>query len=291
MRTIWRSGVMTSAGALALVLAACGGDDSSGGGQAAIDAGATIDGGTPPLVDASPLDPDASPLAPDAAAAPDAGGAAVIPSGAIFANTPSQLWRVNAAATSATLVATFSGLQPDGVLDIAFSPEGVLYATTEEGLYTVDPATAVATLVGSTGTPFCNGLTWVESGDFLLCVSHQTGNAYRVNTTTGALTLIGLLDEGPYTSSGDVIDVPGLGTFVTLTIDFTAADELAPMNVGTGAVGEMHTTAQGVYGLAYTGTTLLGFTEDGDILTLAPNGTATVRGTVAATWYGATTRP
>ncbi len=117
----------------------------------------------------------------------------------------------------ATTVGTVSGggLGTGFGGDIGFSPTGTLYLAAGTNLYTISGTTS--TLVGATGAPNAiAGLSFATDGS--LFVSETTTNnsrIYRLNTSTGAGTLVG--------SSGvDLTDLGNLPAFADLQITKTA---------------------------------------------------------------------
>jgi hypothetical protein len=116
------------------------------------------------------------------------------------AGTP--LRRFDVSAGTSTVIGPLS-LVFDG---LAFNAAGVLYGLAEGGaqLYTIDPTTAATTLVGNTGIPaggFFNGaLAFDASGNLYAAVAvwppTSSSVLYRIDTATGAATLIGNIGFG-----------------------------------------------------------------------------------------------
>jgi DNA-binding beta-propeller fold protein YncE len=90
--------------------------------------------------------------------------------------------------------ATFPGSPAHFTYGLAFDANhNVLYGADDHALYTIDPATAQTTEVGPFGGSlgFQPGLAYDPLTDTLYLNAGSAGNLYRIDTATGAATLIG----------------------------------------------------------------------------------------------------
>jgi hypothetical protein len=183
-------------------------------------------------------------------------GLAFAPNGTLYgiSDATKQLVTINTATGKGTLVG-FTGLAGQGIgqfdaLDpgLAFTVDGRLWASsaTVNKLWRLDPVTATATLVGATGAHI-SGLA--GRGDELYGVgSNGNENLYRINTSTGAATLIGALFPGQsvhFDNAGADFDGNGV---LWAVLDYSPtmpnrASDLVRINLDTGAatiVGQTH---------------------------------------------------
>jgi len=258
------------------------------------DATASLDGAMPdaPRPDAAVPDaavPDAA--VPDAAM-PDAGPSTAV----IFANGQTALYRVNPSTYAVTLVASFTwpaSVGNDAMADIAIAPDGAVIGASSSRLYRCDASTAVCTKIGDLAHTV-NGLGYVPQGvvdasaETLLGVTND-GAIYKINASTAAMTSLGHFSNG-HASSGDLVYAGS-----TLYAGVNAGggnDSLARVATGTGATTLVGSTNKPwMWGLAASGTTLVGFTLARDIVTIDPSsGAATTVGSGPVDWYGAAGR-
>ena len=198
----------------------------------------------------------------------DVEGLAMAPDGSLYgiSDATKQLIRVSTQTGKGTLVGA-TGLNGQGVgqfdaLDfgLAFTHDGKLWASsaTVNKLWRLDPNTALATLVGATGAHI-SGLAGI--GDRLYGIgSNGNENLYRIDTATGAATLIGPLFPGKsvhYDNAGLDFDARGI-LFAVLDYSPTQPNrpsDLVRIDLATGAA------------------TIVGQTAiDSDALALAPPG-------------------
>ncbi|MCX5888513.1 MAG: hypothetical protein NTY36_03575 [Deltaproteobacteria bacterium] len=144
---------------------------------------------------------------------PDVRGLAFSPTGVLYAINcrpgsglpPHDLYTIDPTTGAGTYIGPndHDGLT-FGIQDIAFSPDGILYGwDVTKGLVTIDTATGYATAnPGWVGTADIQGIAFAPDGTL-----YGAGNGlYKINTTTGAYTLVG---------SGGYTDVRGIA-FVTV---------------------------------------------------------------------------
>jgi hypothetical protein len=101
---------------------------------------------------------------------------------------------------------------------------------------------------------------------------------YRINTTTGGKQQIGAFPSNSgFESSGDIVSVQDGGTFLTvknMTSSPMCNDCLVQVNPVTGALIRNYGTIPytDVFGIAYWGGSVYGFTALGQLFEIAPNG-------------------
>jgi hypothetical protein len=211
----------------------------------------------------------------------------------VYAHSRDTLYSFSPRALVVTEIGPFnvaSGEVPN-VLDIALDNAGTMYATSRTALYSCDPMTATLTEIGPFGIADneLNALTFLAEGELgateVMIGATNEGNYYRIDTTTGAATLLGTYPDG-WLSSGDIVSVAGLGTFATLKRMDYAADIAARITFapdGTSTVTVIGPTRSGtsnytqLFGVAYWGRSLYGFTNRGELLEIdKETGAATV---------------
>ncbi|MGN6106271.1 MAG: hypothetical protein ACTHU0_14275 [Kofleriaceae bacterium] len=207
---------------------------------------------------------------------------------AVYAHTAGELFRVDPDTLVVTSVGPF-GFQgaSDSITDIAIDRNGLLLGISFDKLYRIDPSTAATTFLAQLGGAF-NGMSFVpaaqvgETGDDVL-IAVSGPYVYRINPATGGAAQIG--DVSPYSSSGDIVSVEGYGTVLTSPGDVLvrlAPGDFAPTPVGT-SIG-----FSGVWGVAYWGSRLFGFTSGGQFITIDPNtGVGTLVQANGPSWWGA----
>ena len=98
---------------------------------------------------------------------------------------------------------------------LAFTVDGAMYLAANAVVYRVDPATGAAAPLSGTG-PALSGLAGVMpttncvSGLFGIGGNSDRGKLYCINTTTGAITLLGTLSVNPLDSGLDGDPVTGI---------------------------------------------------------------------------------
>jgi hypothetical protein len=259
-----------SAVTAAVVMAACGGDDSVSGTP---DSGAGLDGSKSGKdtgtgnndagdMDSSSLD---APMGPDVSSI----------ASHVYAHSPDTLYLFDIATQSMTLINKFSGCAQGTnltqVIDLALDSSSNAYVTTFDGLYSVDLSTAVCTLIKA-GTGYPNSLAFVPRGTLdpsnEVLVGYVGANYVKIDTTTGTITGVGGLSTG-YASSGDIVSVQDGGTFLTVTGN-GCGDCMLQVNPVTGgvvqnygAVGHTHS-----YGMGYWAGVAYGFDESGEVFAI-----------------------
>jgi hypothetical protein len=195
------------------------------------------------------------------------------PEPVVYAHSPSKLYRLDARTKAVTLVGSFQGCT-GGVIDLALDAQSRAYVTTSDSLYSLDLTTARCTLIADGNYP--NSLSFVPAGT--LDPNQETlvgyfGSQYvRIDTQTGQVQNVGSLTGG-LNSSGDIVSVEGGGTFLTVTGN-SCGDCLVQVNPATGAMIRNYGSVgrSSVYGLAYWGGSLYGFSDGGALFEVTANG-------------------
>jgi hypothetical protein len=111
-------------------------------------------------------------------------------------------------------------------------------------------------------------------------VAYAAGNYYRVDPNVGTLTQLGSLPTG-FESSGDIVSVQDGGTFLTvknMSMMPPCNDCLVQVSPINGALirnyGPLPYTR--VFGIAYWGGSVYGFTSLGEVFEVAPQGNGIV---------------
>ena len=203
----------------------------------------------------------------------------------IFAHTAHSLYRIDISNNqpTASLVGDF-GAQ---ITDIARTSDGRIYGVSFRALYEIDPISARARLIGPLGADGVNGLA--ANGGRLVASSTQ-GVFFYVDPGTGRATRVGRFGRG-VVSSGDLCFGPNGALYLTSPHGPSNAttDRLMRIDPATGAATIVGGTGLSrIYGLTFTGTEILGFTEAGVVVQLDSNtGAATPLATLGNSFWGA----
>jgi len=185
----------------------------------------------------------------------------------VFAHSATRLFKLDPITKQVTTVGTFSGCN-NNVTDIALDENGEMYATVLNGLYRIDKETAVCSFIAS--GPYPNSLSFVPKGTVdaneETLVGYVDASYVRIDKQTGAKTDIGVLGNGKYLSSGDVVSVIGGGTYLTVK-GFDCGDCLVEVNPTTGALVQVVSVLSftNVFGLAFWGGSAYGFNDAGEL--------------------------
>ena len=206
----------------------------------------------------------------------------------VYAHSPDSLYSFNAESLRVTEVGDFrtsDGRAVGPMIDLAVNSRGELYTTSAAALYRVDPETAVAERVGSglllDSDEQLVALTFLTEGTLSAGVEDLVGATsggryYRLDTATGRPTRLGNFPSG-WRASGDLVSVERLGTYATLRTDENDGDTLARIDFnpdGTSSVTVIGRVTLGgmpvmrIFGLAYWGRTVYGFTNDGWLISI-----------------------
>lgn len=204
----------------------------------------------------------------------------------IYAHSPDVLYRFSAYNNTVEEVASFSlpgGGAAPSMTDLAVNAAGEIYTATRDSLYQVDPETAVARELGTfeiDETVQLNALSFVSSaalgaGEILIGAAND-GAFYRVNTSNGRANYLGQYPD-KWLSSGDIVSIEGLGTFATCKRSDYPSDVLVEMNFAPGSrstarvVGPIASHDEDysqIFGVAYWGRSLYGFTNAGQLISI-----------------------
>ena len=171
--------------------------------------------------------------------------------------------------------------------DIALNPlTGSLYGVTgNRNFYSIDTSTGAATAIGNVGS-FVNGLTFDSSGTLY---ASGLKDLYTIDLSSGSGTLIG---STGFNSSGDLAFDSSGNLFMSAT-GGNGGDQLVAVDSSTGTgsfVGDIGFYS--VYGLSFSGSTLYGFTNGKNTLSIdTGSGVGTIVNTNDIRAYGATGSP
>lgn len=261
--------------------------DSSGGGDTLADTNPTEDVDWSELLDPADTGSDAS-VEPTG------------PVGQLYAQTATELYRLDLADKKFSLVGIFSfDKNKDDVTDMALDQGGAMYICTHKDLFQCDVNTAKCKWLVNLGQEF-NGMTFVPKGsvsateETLIGIA-QSGDWTKITISAGKVTLKILGSYGTkWLSSGDAFSVEGIGTYATLKTATSTSDTLASIDPKTGKIVTIigDTGVAKLFGFAWWSGVFYGFSSDGGVYTLDVNtGMATpVAGIVTpkgAKWWGA----
>jgi hypothetical protein len=139
-----------------------------------------------------------------------------------------------------------------GIRGMAMSPAGALYvvlspgSTTEvDRLATIDTTTGLYTVIGPTNRTDIQALAFSPAGELYAVGTVAGGNLYRLNTSTGAATVIG---GGSFGGDDQGLEFLPSGAAVACRAS------LRTVNLATGAATAIGSTGQtDIRGLAYIG--------------------------------------
>jgi hypothetical protein len=234
--------------------------------------------------------------APGQDAAPGTDGSVPVYDQKVYAHSPTMLFVVDPNTLVVTTVAAFSwpsGHFGEQMTDIALDEEGGMIGISFGSVYAVDPETAVCTYLADLDTSSFNGLSWVEGvgadpdGKSLVGVN-QEGDFCTIDPETGVSNCLGAYGGG-LGSSGDLVFVRGAGVFATATSLAYGSDVLVSIDPADGSASVIGPTGfQDIWGLAYWGGQIFGFTDGGEFLTIDPaTGAGTLVTTKANQFWGA----
>jgi hypothetical protein len=202
----------------------------------------------------------------------------------VYAHTSATLYRIDLGASPP--VANLVGQMGAQITDITRLGDGRIFGVSFDALFQIDASTGRAQRVGSLGVDGVNGLT--STGNRLLASSTE-GVFYTVDPASGRAGRIGRFGQG-ITSSGDMCFGPNGVLYLTAPHDPQrgTSDRLMRVDPATGnAVLLGNTGLDRMYGLTFTGSQMLGFTEAGIVARIDPStGAATPIGTLQVPFWG-----
>jgi hypothetical protein len=212
----------------------------------------------------------------------------------VYANSPDTLYRLDPDTKAVTKIGSIDPFGCGTVIDLAVNKSGEIYGTTFTGLIRIDKTTAKCNLIKAGDYP--NSLSFVPVGtvfpDKEALVGYQGSTYVVIDPVTGAVTNKGSIGGG-YESSGDIVSVIGGGTYLTVKGN-NCQDCVVRVDPSTGALIENlgQLSYGSVFGLAYWGGVVFGFTEGGelfafDVLTKATSAIQIPNAPGGLTFYGA----
>lgn len=205
--------------------------------------------------------------------------------GTIYANTSEALYRVDPVSFAVVKVGNFN--VGDEMTDVAVTPAGALYGVSFTALYSINKGTGKATFVANVGGNGNNSLTFLPSGQ--LQAADSNGDVKRIDPSTGAVTFVGNYGGG-MGSSGDLVAIASGQMFATATGSGT--DLLVKVAANGVATPVAQTGKTSVWGLAYAGSRVVGFTTSGQILKIDPvTAQTTVLASTGISFWGAGQSP
>lgn len=214
----------------------------------------------------------------------------------VYAHSADTLFEVDPNDLTVNIVAPFgwpSGYAFEQMTDIALDEAGHMVGVSFYHVFAVDKVTAACThLAPLSGSGF-NGLSYVEGvgvdpGVPTLVGVDQAGSYVVIDPATGQSTNVGSYGGG-HGSSGDLVFVRGAGAFATADHASYASDVLVRIDPSSGAatvIGE--TGFQDIWGLAYWGGQVFGFTDSGQFLLIdTDTGQSTLVESTAYAFWGA----
>lgn len=214
----------------------------------------------------------------------------------VYGHTATTLYKVNATTKVVTAVADFHNCNSD-VIDLALDQYSRAFVTTVDGLFRLDLTNGNCTAInGATTNTYPNSLSFVPKGTLdptVEALVGYSGSSYvRINVVTGAIQQLGTLGGG-FVSSGDIVSVIDGGTYLTAKNVNGSSDFLLEVNPANGSLvrslGPL--PFNDVFGLAFWGGSLYGFSNGGTLFEITITGTGTtsmaVPNAMSHTWNGA----
>ncbi|MCA9590726.1 MAG: hypothetical protein KC657_35745 [Myxococcales bacterium] len=192
--------------------------------------------------------------------------------GEVYGHSDGSLYRVDTRTREITEISTFQGCAH--VADIALDQRSTIYASTGAELYLIEAASGRCSRVAQGKFP--NSLSFVPAGVLdateEVLVGFEGGDYVRVDVASGKVTKVGQLGGG-FQSSGDMVTAKDGKGYVTVKGP-GCADCLVQVDPKTGALvknlGPLGHTD--VFGVAFWGGELYGFTNDGSVLLIELTG-------------------
>ncbi|MBI5607583.1 MAG: hypothetical protein HY902_01735 [Deltaproteobacteria bacterium] len=217
--------------------------------------------------------------------------------GAIYAHSSAVLYKLDK--NVFTKIGTFNFDKSFGeVTDIALDDNGNLFAVTFNDVFSCDKNTAKCQHLASLPQSF-NGLTFVpkdtaKTGVPALIGIANSGDWNLIEVAGGKAKVSKLGSYGGYSSSGDAFSVEGVGTYATVKAGLFGSDKLVQVSPADGKVMKVvgDTGVSDLWGVAWSGGTLYGFSSAGGVysLDMLTGKASTVPGLVVpsgVSWWGA----
>ncbi|MCK5796863.1 MAG: hypothetical protein KAI47_06765 [Deltaproteobacteria bacterium] len=223
----------------------------------------------------------------------------------VWAHSSDDLYRFDPVTRTVTKVGAFNGDGASmgfGMTDLAVNAQGQIYGIGRGYVYQVNPNTAAVTRVFGDGKVQGNALTFVPAGEYesgeVLVVGFSRVVAGHTVSVLAKIDLVAQTQKDIMTiadgcaTSGDVVSVKKLGTYVTLRcLDAPGSDVLARLDVKQGTatrVGAIGFSA--VFGLGFWCDSFYGFTDRAELIAIDPkngSGTLITNQTGANSFWGA----
>jgi hypothetical protein len=195
----------------------------------------------------------------------------------VYAHSSTRLYRLDPVTKKVADVGVFDCTQI--MWDIALDKDNVMFGTTSTALVSIDRATAKCKTIKSSAQ-YPNSLTFVPAGvldanDEVL-VGYKQSVYVRIDKATGQQTDIGNLNPNPtgkdWVSSGDIVSIIGDRSYLTVKPTFGGggADTLIEVDPKTGKAVKVlgQVLLSDVWGLAYWGGLVYGFSDGGELVEL-----------------------
>ena len=195
----------------------------------------------------------------------------------VYAHSASELFEVDPATLAVRRIAAFRFAGgSDEITDIALDQAGNMIGVSFSSVYSIDKGSGACKRLSSIGQQF-NGLSFVPvaqidqggTGDDVLVAADLNGDLTKIDPMSGKTTRIGSYGGG-WVSSGDVVSVTGLGAYATVSGGLFGTDRLARIDFAKAGKATIigDTGFSDVWGLAFWGDKLFGFSQGGDFLTI-----------------------
>ena len=225
----------------------------------------------------------------------------------VYAQTESELYKVDPETLEITLIGAFSfpaGTTKPRMTDIALDKDGRMIGVTSEGVYEVDPATAVCTYLAAApghyvGLSFVHDPSSIEQNEYLMGMA-KGGEIYEINPKTGEARQRGSLGNdpidtvNPLIAAGDIVSIRNFKTLATVLRPGYDNDWLAELDPKTGeAILIGDTGVKKIWGLGFWKrdgeNRVFGFTTEGKFVLIdVRTGKATLQSEdVSHVWWGA----
>ncbi|TPV92731.1 MAG: DUF4394 domain-containing protein [Myxococcales bacterium FL481] len=181
----------------------------------------------------------------------------------------------------------------ESITDIALDADANMVAISYTSTYAVDTDTAASSLLATfpgVMPPRMVSLTYIDNstGEDILITAGNDGVIHRLDAESGEIAAFGEFGSG-ITPSGDFVFVKDAGAYATVNNPDSLTDWLARVDVETGEATLIGDTGLvSVWGLAYWGGQLYGFTSGGEIALIDPDtGETSVETTTTHDFWGA----
>jgi hypothetical protein len=252
-------------------------------------------------VDAPPGTADADPNQPDA---PIGGN-----NFTVYAHSDHTLYKIDLGQKTLQTIGAFKAPQvmvggnlvEDVITDLAVAPNNTIYVISETQLYTADPSDGHVTLVGKTSACGTKTVALTTTPDGRIWAGDYSGAICQVDITVSPpVVKAPVTMKGGYALSGDMVAIDTGTVFGTAYLTGTSPAAVATqknnllvtVDVTTGDVTVLGTGTgfPKLYGAAFAGGQVFGFTHDGTGHVVTIDRTSGV-GTLYATFTDPTTSP